>query len=293
MNTEFVKVECDDGLILHGLLFNPDKSTNKVILHIHGMCGNFYENHFVHVIMKKCIENGFAFLTVGQRGSEIMRYFEKKEGDKSKDVRIGNAFEMFEESQYDIKGWVSFLEKRGYKNVHLQSHSLGPTKVVYYRNLHKQNIKSLIFLAPADMIGLIKNPKDFPIHKELLKEAKKLVLEGKEEAMLSKHLWDFYWLSAKTYVNFFDEGNNLSIFNFYNPELGFEKISNIDIPILSIIGTADSAIVTDHEKSMKMIGEKATKCPKSDYLVIEGSDHSFRGFEDDVADKVMEFVKGL
>lgn len=49
---EFVRTRTPDNLILQGLLSEPAKKSDSVILHIHGMSGNFWENSFI----KKMIE---------------------------------------------------------------------------------------------------------------------------------------------------------------------------------------------------------------------------------------------
>ena len=70
MKTKLVRVVTSDKLVLHGVLYTPEKGTDKVVVHIHGMGGNFYENHFVDLMAEEFTKNGVAFLTGNNRGHE-------------------------------------------------------------------------------------------------------------------------------------------------------------------------------------------------------------------------------
>jgi dienelactone hydrolase len=96
---------------------------------------------------------------------------------------------------------------------------------------------------------------------------------------------------ANSYINFSFENNNLAIFNYYNPERGFDTINSIKIPMLSFFGTKDDGIVTDPYKSSEMLKENAIKCPKFEGKVFVGADHSFNGFEKKITNTVLKFIK--
>lgn len=285
---KFVSTTTEDGVILQGLLAEPTTTTNEVILHIHGMAGNFYENSFIKQMIEDYPSKNISFLTVETRGSELMRWFFTPEG---RPRLLGNAYELFEECIYDIDAWITLLKEQGYTHIHLQGHSLGCSKIAYYQK-EQQNpfVKSLSFISPSDMIGLLLNKRDRPTHEKYLAEAKMLVSQGKENELLSGIIWDFARLSAKTYLNGSDGNKNLAIFNYYNPELGFETINSITIPMLSILGTEDDGIVTNAYESTKMLEENATQCPKFRGEVFEGAHHSFRGYEKRITTTVLEFI---
>lgn len=73
MKTELVRFKTSDGLTLEGLLFLPNKKTNKIIVHVHGSAGNFYENVFIDNFSKVYTDNGYALLTFINRGAEYQR----------------------------------------------------------------------------------------------------------------------------------------------------------------------------------------------------------------------------
>ena len=50
MKTRFIRFQAEDGLWLQGLFYEPDQKATQVVLHIHGMGGNFYENKFYETV---------------------------------------------------------------------------------------------------------------------------------------------------------------------------------------------------------------------------------------------------
>lgn len=285
---EFVKTTTEDNLILQGLIAEPETKTDSVILHIHGMSGNFWENSFVKTMLKDYPKNKLSFLTVETRGAELLRWFQTEDG---KTKLIGDSYELFEESIYDIEAWVNFLKARGYKNIHLQGHSLGCSKIAYYQKIKKNSsIKSLMFISPSDMMGLLVNDRDKPNYDKFLKEAKELVEAGKEDELLAGIQWDFAKQSARSFINFSFKNDNLAIFNYYNPERGFDTIKTINIPMLSILGTKDDGIVTDAYKSTEMLKKNAINCKKFKGVVFEDAQHNFQGFEDRIVKEVISFI---
>ncbi|MBU3905243.1 MAG: lysophospholipase [Nanoarchaeota archaeon] len=284
---KFVETVTKDGLILQGLLCEPKKKSKKAILQIHGMSGNFFENDMIKPMLYDYPKNGITFLTVEQRGSELIRWFETKSG---KIKLIGSANEKFEDSYYDIDAWVKFLKKQGYTQIYISAHSLGPTKVVYYMNKTKEKIKGLIFISPSDMYGLVLNKKIYPKYQKSLKEAKKLIGQKKPNQMLSEKLWDFYMLSAKTFLSLFDN-KNTSVFNYFKPELGFNGLNKIEVPVLAFFGTKDDGVVTDPYEASDLLKKNLVKCPKYTGIVYKGAKHGFEGFENKIVKRVLNFVK--
>src|SRR3989344_2326231 len=91
MKTSFQRMVTQDGLELVGLLYEPEQSTSKILVHVHGMAGNFYENKFLDAIAETLTKNNIAFLTFNNRGCELMKDLTKIVDGKRTIVRIGNA----------------------------------------------------------------------------------------------------------------------------------------------------------------------------------------------------------
>ena len=50
MKTSLHRITTSDGIELVGLLYEPEVATKKILVHVHGMAGNFYENKFLDAI---------------------------------------------------------------------------------------------------------------------------------------------------------------------------------------------------------------------------------------------------
>ncbi len=191
---KIIKTETQDKLNLTGFISHTDNKEN-IIVHIHGMAGDPYTNNWYSYFHDKFPKNNYAFLVGNHRGTGSITSFAKN----NKPVNIGNAFELFEDSYYDIKAWVNLAFELGYKNIYLQAHSLGPSKVVYFMNNYDDidKIKGLILISPVDMLGLVMS--DAKSYNKLLSESKKLLSENKDNILLSNLVFEEYPMSAKSF----------------------------------------------------------------------------------------------
>jgi pimeloyl-ACP methyl ester carboxylesterase len=259
------------------------------IVHIHGMGGNIYLNSFYPEMHKTFPEHGWSFLAGELKGSASANDLNTKNGIQTK----GNAFERFEECIDDIDAWITEATNLGHENIWLQAHSLGPSKTAYYINETKDpRVKGLIFLCPADMMGLALEPGTKPQHERLLLEAKALVVQDKGKQLLSEKLWNEYMLSAGTYVNFFGENSKTGIFNFFDSSLGWNVINSITLPVLGITGTNDGAIapVKNPKDAMKQLEEELKNSPRKKTIVYDGAHHDLVGFADKTVKDILDFV---
>lgn len=289
MKTTFLRQTTDDKLILQGLLYVPEKPTKNLILHIHGMSGNFYENRFLDPMASTFTENGWAFLTPNTRGHDFIADLPIS-GTEEKFRRVGNIFETFEECVLDVKCWMDFAEKKGYTNIILQGHSLGCSKVVYY--LFKTNdkrVKKLILASQADMVGFgLKWDKN----EEMTTLAKKLIKEGKPDQILPEILEGWSYLSAKTHLDFHTPGNPIDVFNTHDPYARSKALEAVKIPTLAFMGDhKDSYITKTPEESLEIVKYKMNNCPKLDISIVKGAPHSYFGHEQEVADLIINWVR--
>ncbi len=286
MRTNFVRITTDDKLILSGGLYSPDKDTKKAILHIHGMGGNFYENSFIGFMAEEFTGEGYSFLSLNNRGAQIIFDF-PIDGSEEKHKRIGSAYEKFEECVHDIKAGIDFLVKEGYTEIILQGHSLGSVKAAYYvAKTQDKRVLKLVLISPSDMVGLSEDKN----HERRMTLSKKLIQEGKGKELLPELLWDFYWLSADTYVNLSERGTAVDVFNTYDREAS-SCIRDINIPVLAILGGIDDAAILPVEEALKIIKSKAEKTVRFDTLVIDKAPHSYFGHEQQLAKSITKWLK--
>ena len=279
MKTKFVRVITEDKLILSGNLYSPDLPSKKVILHIHGMGGSFYENRFLDFMANEFTAKGYSFLCVNNRGAGYFSDFPMA-GEKESYKHIGNAYEKFEECVYDIRAGIDFLEEEGYTEIILQGHSLGSVKVAYYvAKTHDARVSKLILVSPSDMVGLAED-KD---HAKRYTLSKDLVAQGRGDEILPELLWNSYRLSAATYINLSERKSAVDVFNTYDKEAP-SCIGEIVIPVLAILGGTDDAAILPIEEALEVIKAKAKKAPIFDTAIVAKAPHSYFGYEKQLAE---------
>lgn len=290
MKTAFHRIRTSDNLELDGLLYEPDTKTDKVLVHIHGMAGNFYDNKFMDEIAETLTSNNIAFAVFNNRGAEFFKVFKKYvDGVRDPSIKIGSAYEMFEESPLDVGACIDFVKKNNFKEIHLSGHSLGGPKIVYYMNKKKDaRIKSLLLLSPADMIGLAKVEDSYEGD---IKIAREMVSNGKSGELMPELIWDEHLLSSDTFLGLSEEGRDVGVLNFYDSDDKLVALSNIKIPMITIMGKKDFATVIPVEDMMQRIKKVATASSKVETVVLGDADHGYKDYEQKLADVVLSWIK--
>lgn len=287
MKTTFTEAITEDKLLLQGLLHKSEDSVGKAVLHIHGMAGNFYFNRFYNSMAKSFTDKGWGFLTVNTRGHDVASWT-RVAGEKENYKMIGNAQERFEDCLIDIRCWIKFLEKQGYKDIILQGHSLGAVKVAYYQAKTKNpRVQGLILISPSDMIALAEAEKN---RGEWLETARRMIKEGRGDELMPGILWDYYLISANTYLDFSLRDDAVDVFNLYDRDKP-SVLKDIKVPILAIYGEKDDASVLPVKESLEIISKKVTNSPKFDTAIIKGAPHSFFGHEEELAEIIAKWLE--
>ena len=281
MKVEFVRFKTSDEVELQGWLTNVDGGS--VAVHIHGMSGNGYENQFLDNLRETYTAKGISFFSIDTRGRGIISGFRQGKGTK----QGGSCFELFEESAYDIEGAIEYLKSLGKTTFILEGHSLGCTKVVnYLMSQQPSDIAKVVLLAPTDMAGWANTE---PKHHEYLAHAKELLAESKSEELVGAQCWlDKTPLSAQTYPTICEAGSTADI---YGEREGGPLLGRIEIPMLIPYGTNDIGI-TQIDGTMEAWLERVNmiKNANTTIAVIDGAEHGFCGYEEDLAKAVGGFI---
>lgn len=291
MKTTFCRTKTADNLRLDGLLFEPDKKSSIGVLYIHGMAGNFYENIFLDSMAEEYTKAGYAFLTVNTSGHDFIADLVII-GEKERHKRVGQIFEKFEDCVSDIDAWVKFFKSKGYDKLILQGHSLGAVKVVYYLYKKPENdLVALVIASPPDMLGLARVEAEKKNFERDFAEAKKLVAEGSGKTFLSNIIWNWYYISAETYLNIVADGAETDVFPILR-DGDFKELESIKIPTLAFYGGTDDAAVFSPAKDLEII-KKHLKNEQSKTLLIGTAPHSYFKHEKQVALAVVYWLKEI
>ncbi|MCK5473885.1 MAG: alpha/beta hydrolase [Candidatus Aenigmarchaeota archaeon] len=269
---ELVRIQTQDNLELQGLLYKPKIKTDKILIHIHALIGNFYENLFIDYIAKEVVSKGFAFLTYNNRGAGILGEFIKKEKTKRTHIQSGGSVEKFEDCIMDVGAGIDFAAKKGYDSVVLEGHSLGCQKIAYYRSETKdKRVKKMVFLAPVNDIAYVKRVLGEK-YNEFLNIAKKLKNEGKGNELIPKEMAFYPMMTVDKYLDFVDPTTEHGKVLDYSGSL--KCLKKINCPSLAIFGSDDD-YEDQPEKTLSFLKNKFSW----DTELVCNADHWFFGKE--------------
>lgn len=291
---ELINFMATDGVNLEGILYKASFNINeKIILSVHGMTSNCFKKRDIE-IAKKANEKGIDYFAFNNRGSEIVKYIEKEaEGQPAKEL-AGTAYEDVLEGYEDIVGAIIKLKELGYKNIYLQGHSLGCTKIVYtYNELINndeteilENIKGVILLSLVDI------PMALKVYlrdnfKQYLDYAEKLEHENKIYEMMPRESF-IHPISVKSFLRYARDNKDIDFAN-YGKDNELEKLNNIQVPLFMRWGNDNEMIIQQADELSTMVNNIITNENKNiDY--IDGANHSYTGKEKELAEQIVEFV---
>ena len=283
-----------DGIELTGILYNIPQKTQDVILSVHGMSSNCFKKR-EEVIDKKANENNIDYFCFNNRGSELAKYIRKNINGKREKLLGGTSYEDVLEGYEDIVGALLKLKELGYKNIYLQGHSLGCTKIVYTYNELKDeesfdildNIKGVILLSLIDIPTATKvylrDKLDTYIN--LAEEMKE---KGKTLELMPKDAF-IHPISAKTFLRYTKYNKEID-FASYGNDNKLEKLNNIDVPLMLRWGNQNEMILQKADELVEIVNN-AISNENKDINYIDGADHGYTDKREVLAEQILEFIK--
>ena len=290
MITETVKFNATDSVILEGFLNKCENKNDKILIQIHGMTSSCFKNRN-KTIAFKAGNLGVDTLCFNNRGSDIVKYCKKESGEK---ILQGTAYEIVEDSYYDIVGAIEYVVNLGYKEIYLQGHSLGSTKIVYTynklleeNNQHLQYIKAIILLSLVDVPDVL---HDFTT-KEFIELANIKEQENKLEELMPIGS-SIHPLSVKTYLKYIKYYENINFAQYSNDNYNYKELNNINIPLFMRWGNNKELIKQEASALINTLKQKLD-IEKLDINYIDGANHSYDGYEDIVSADICNFLKQI
>jgi pimeloyl-ACP methyl ester carboxylesterase len=291
MKTSLCRMVTSDQIELVGLLYEPEVVTKSILVHVHGMAGNFYENRFLDSIAQTLTSEGIAFFTFNNRGCEFIKDLTQYEGERRKIVRFGDTFERFTDCLLDIRTAIDFISSRGFSRIHLSGHSLGGPKIAYYSTETKDTrLTSLLFLSPADMVGLAVADKNYDHD---INVAQKMIAEGKGGELMPGLIWDDCYLSANTFIDLSTNESKVSIFNLYQKNNPLSVLAMITLPSITIMGRKDSALSVPIEEMMSRIKGAMVHSSRVETVILGDANHGYYRYEQQLADQIKTWIQKM
>ena len=291
---ELINFMATDGVNLEGILYKASSNiSEKIILSVHGMTSNCFKKRDIE-IAKKANEKGIDYFAFNNRGSEIVKYIEKEtEGQPAKEL-AGTAYEDVLEGYEDIVGAIIKLKELGYRNIYLQGHSLGCTKIVYTYNelINNDETEILENIKGVTLLSLVDIPMALKVYlrdnfKQYLDYAEKLEHENKIYEMMPRESL-IHPISVKSFLRYARDNKDIDFAN-YGKDNELEKLNNIQVPLFMRWGNDNEMIIQQADELSTMVNNIITNENKNiDY--IDGANHSYTGKEKELAEQIVEFV---
>jgi len=278
---ELIEFKTKDNLTQYGFLKKSKQGNKKLIIHVHGMCGDFFRFPLTWILSKEIEKTDKDLFVINTRGAGLITRFYKGKQKKL----IGTANEKFEESIIDIDAAIKTGKELGYKEFILSGHSTGCQKITYYQAKKKnKQVKALLLLAPGDDYNLAKTKLKKKFSKAVA-IAKQMAAKGKSNEQMPKWVTPY---SAKRFLSYADTKNTeCQLFN-YSGKL--KIFSSIKEPTLAVFGSKETRTDKTPKEMLKALQEKSS----SSMLVtaeIKGAKHSFKGFEKQTSKIISNFLK--
>ena len=281
-----------DGIKLDGLLYTSKNKTEDIILSIHGMGSNCMKKRET-TMAKIANENGIDYFCFNNRGSELVKYIRRyTEGKREKELG-GTSFEDVLEGYEDITGAIIKLKELGYKNIYLQGHSLGCTKIVYTYNELKDeqddmvnNIKGIILNSLIDIPRALKVylRDNFDKYLQYAEEKEK---NGSKDEMMPEEAF-IHPISVKTFLRYARDYQDINFANF-GEDKELKVLNNIDVPLFMRWGNVNEMIVQMPEELVDMMNHTITNSNKDIYY-LDGANHSYERKEEELAKQIIAFI---
>ena len=280
-----------DGIELSGILYNGKEKNKKIILSIHGMASNCMKTRDT-IIAKNANENNIDYFCFNNRGSEIVKYISKNINGKKEKQLAGTAYEDVLESYEDIVGAILKLKELGYKDIYLQGHSLGCTKIVYTYNelLEEKETDILNSIKGVILLSLIDIPMAIKVYTgEKFEKYLKLAEEKENKLELMPTSSFIHPISVKTFLRYARDNKDID-FAKYGKDNELKKLNNIKAPLFMRWGNDNEMILQKADELVSMVSNLIQNQNK-DINYIDGANHSYNEKEETLAKEIIEFIK--
>ncbi|MHB8770066.1 MAG: alpha/beta hydrolase [Syntrophales bacterium] len=274
MDTELITFSAADGFPLDGLVFTPaDGPGERAVLLVHGKVMNFYTGP-CRILPPHLVALGWSCLAMNRRGHDLG-------GIRNGRDSYGGAWEIFADSQSDIAGGMTELQRRGFRKIVLAGHSFGGISAAAYAASHPVSVAGLVlcsagsggkeYLPQVSRRGMLAAEQ----HAEVDARARRLVAEGQGDRMIALPGW-WYAITAASWVDLAENVPNT-----------VENARRYPGPILTLRGSLEPEEVYPAEAVAAAAGKRAR------LHLIDGADHFYNGVEEAFVSAVREWFAAL
>ncbi len=303
-NLRLVQFETSDHLFLPGLLYEPEKKTDKVAIYLHGNGSSsiFYGANEMNTFGEIFNEKGISFFPFNNRGAHWIKKLNCGVNDTKERIKYGMVYELIKECIPDVNGAIKYLQRIGYKRFYLMGVSTGANKIVVYNYYQPKNpVSKYILISGGDDTGLYfeyefqKNKKKFF---EVLNKCKKEINEGNGRKLVPQYIIREPLISYQSLYDTLNPDGDYNIFPFneYMNNLKFSKLplfheyKKINKPTLVVYGENDEYCYGTIIKCVDILKKECPDKKLFTFKIIRGADHGYTGKEKELAEIISSWL---
>lgn len=261
--------------------------TAGVLIHVHGLAGNFYENPFVHEFARVLPEHGITFIAANTRAHDYLADAVTADGDY---LDRGAAHTPLEQTVEDLLTWIDYAQAHHGGPIVVQAHSAGAASALAAIIDAPTAVSGIVLLAAADMRHEVSSEHSEEDFARLQSEAKKLIADGNAEQLMPANAIPGYPIAADVFDQICDPDTGWGQFSFDHPDKLVTAIGNI--PAIAIYGSEDPTAPPPVRESVERLTSRAAELGAHiRSVIVDGAGHSFRGHEAQLANTVLDWVQ--
>ncbi len=253
-------------MLLDGVLYQPAANPRPTaILLVHGFGSNFYSGYFPF-FARAAAEQGYAALALNMRDHDT--------GPKVSD---------FVDTEADIAAGLTYLRKLGHSKLVLLGQSMGTNRVLYYQAATSDSTiaATVLVSGPGNLFEWNAWQFGRKNAQATVDEALTLQSAGHEQQFM---LVDLGPLGKALYTARY-------LLSLRGPKARsdpYQNIQKLKNRILVVQGMADKLV---EPRTADRLKRAATSSPTVDLISFEGADHSFKGQEAVLAQRILAWLK--
>lgn len=250
MDFELVRLP-QDGPWLHGI-YSANKADRGLVIHVHGLAGNFYENDLNESTLEIYYQAGFSIAALNFPGHDAE-----------------HKTENYADFTPALDGWLSKIGTTQ-ENIILQGHSLGVHKILSYqddrRAKYVDRIRAISMLAPFDPIADWGSFDDLERERRLNWVTEVAIDEGMNKIVYDES-WMFWPMSAGTMQQLLTPG---TLIDEVAVREGIPKLAWEGLPRFAAVGDSDIYCLPSPKEVIDLLSKHGVTS-----ALIPDADHNF------------------
>ncbi len=300
MKQELVHFLTSDKLRLPGLLYEPNKGSKKIAIHLHGNgTSSVFYSYLVEVMAKTFTNNGLSFFPFNNRGAHLVKSLRRITQEGEERVMYGTAYELIKEAIIDIDSVIDYLKTKGYNTFYLIGESTGANKIIMYHYYKQKNdVAKYVLLSGGDDTGLYYKQYGDELFWKILNKCKEMIKRGKGMNLVPAYIAGYQMSYQSIYDTINPEGD-YNIFPYWEimnkltitKKERFREYKSINKPTLVVYGQLDDSCYRRTRDCVEILKKNTVNKDLFKFEILPGADHGFTGDEEKLSNLIVNWLQ--